>query len=69
MKTEKLNLAGIKNVLSRSELRNIMAGSNSGQCTQGCGSYATTQCGNYGVQGQFCYYQFYEDCVSNCTQL
>ena len=30
MKTEKLNLKGIKNVLSRAEMKKIMAGSGSG---------------------------------------
>lgn len=42
MKTEKLSLAGIKNVLSRSEMKNIMAGSGGAMCcwtgTNNCSS-------------------------------
>ena len=36
MKTEKLSLKGIKNVLSRSEMKNIMAGSGSTSCSLVC---------------------------------
>jgi len=40
MKTEKLSLKGIKNVLSRAEMKKIMAGSGSDGCGNGCYSDA-----------------------------
>jgi hypothetical protein len=47
MKTEKLSLKGIKNVLSRAELKKIMAGS--GGCSCGVGAAICCQC--YSVSG------------------
>jgi hypothetical protein len=42
MKTQKLNLRSIKNVLSRSEMKTIMAGSGGGG--GGTGNCSTTTC-------------------------
>jgi len=49
MKTQKLNLKSIKNVMSRDEMRKIMAGSGSGP--GGCAIYGQ-QCG--GPSGDAC---------------
>jgi hypothetical protein len=58
MKTEKLSLKALKNVLSRAELKKIMAGSGSGSCI--CGDYATICCNCY-TSGPVAYY------VKACT--
>jgi hypothetical protein len=45
MKKEKLSLKGIKNVLSKTELRKIMAGGSPGNCSFcGTGGYNCCQC-------------------------
>ena len=61
MKKEKLSLKGIKNVLSRGEMRKIMAGSGGTNCNVGtvCNTWPPPQkpccngCLPY-VQGDFC---------------
>jgi len=51
MKTEKLSLSGIKNVLSRAELKKIMAGS--GGCV-GFGIACNGTTGNTCCEGYYC---------------
>ena len=49
MKTEKLSLKSIKNVLSRAELKKIMAGGSAGPCSCcGPGGYNYCYCYLYG---------------------
>ena len=42
MQTKKMSLANMQGKLSRSEMKNIMAGSGSGSCTASCPSASLT---------------------------
>jgi len=48
MKLEKLSLGSIKNVLSRAEMKNIMAGTNNPACNGSSGSSDWYCCGSAG---------------------
>ncbi|MFC0513595.1 hypothetical protein ACFFGT_05260 [Mucilaginibacter angelicae] len=65
MKKEKLSLSGIKNVLSRAELKKIMAGS-SNRCDYcGAGGYVCCACyfnGHLSLKGAYCH----DTCAGFC---
>jgi len=85
MKIEKLNLSGIKNALSRSELKKIMAGSGGGggtipccQCGIGCPGtdkirYVCFQGADTNNCSTYCAQNGfpigYPDCPLNCSSL
>lgn len=64
MKFEKLSLASVKNVLSRAELRKIMAGSGTGGTGTGGGGGGGGGTGGSSGSGQGCYVSYFGcDCV------
>jgi len=70
MKSEKLSLKGIKNVLSRAELKKIMAGSGGPTCTQ-CYNETATCCECIYSNGPSGFYLLTSPglCVSACQSL